>query len=79
MEGPLVKWYRAASHATWTCFADVRKTYNSADLVGSFVVFDVAQGCRVAVRQVYAARRVYIEAVMTHSEYDQWTKEQRRR
>jgi mRNA interferase HigB len=79
MEGPLTKWHAAVSCATWACFDDVRKTYNSADLVGDRIVFNVAGGCRVIVDVVYPARRVYIKDVFTHSEYDKWTASRRRR
>jgi mRNA interferase HigB len=77
LRGPLCTWYSTVSRATWTCFADVRKTYRSADLVGDLVVFNVAQGCRVVADVVYQTRHVYIKYVFTHGEYDKWTKSNR--
>ncbi|EFK95975.1 conserved hypothetical protein [sediment metagenome] len=71
-KGSLANWYRTVSHARWTCFADVRKTYNSADLVGNFVVFNIGDYFRVVVDIAYATRHVYIKHVFTHPEYERW-------
>jgi mRNA interferase HigB len=71
-EGPLTKWHAAVSHATWTCFDHIRKTYNSADQVGEFVVFNI-NSYRVIVNVAYLTRTVYIKHVFTHTQYDKWT------
>lgn len=34
-------WYRVAKQADWSSFADVRRTFNAADFVAPYVVFDV--------------------------------------
>ena len=71
---PLTNWYAAASSATWTCFDDVRKTSNSADLVNKLVVFNV-NSFRVVVDVFYPGRHVYIKHVFTHTEYEKWSKQ----
>ena len=38
---PMAAWFKVVSSAAFTKFADVRRTFNSADRVGEFVVFDV--------------------------------------
>ena len=68
---PLNTWHHVVTHASWSCFADVKRTYRSADLVGDVVVFDVHL-YRVIVSIAYQARHVYIKHVFTHAEYDRW-------
>jgi mRNA interferase HigB len=70
-KGPLSKWHTVAEAARWTCFDDVRRTYNSADVVGDYVVFNV-NNYRVITTVRYRFSRVFIAKVLTHSEYDKW-------
>jgi mRNA interferase HigB len=35
-------WYRLAQAADWSCLADVRKTFPSADLIGEVLVFNLS-------------------------------------
>ena len=34
-------WYRVAKRATWASFAEVKQSFNTADFVAQFVVFDI--------------------------------------
>lgn len=77
-EGSLTNWHNAVTHATWTCFADVKGTYNSADQVNEFVVFDVGSD-RIVASIAYSTKHVYIKHIFTHSEYDKWTQGQRKK
>jgi mRNA interferase HigB len=70
-EGPLSKWHTATEAARWKCFDDVRSTYNSADVVGDYVVFNV-NNYRVIATVRYGFGKVFIAKVLTHSEYDRW-------
>lgn len=70
-KGPLEKWHSTVSRARWTCFDDVKRTYNSADVVGDFVVFNV-NSFRIIATVRFQYGRVFISKVMTHSEYDKW-------
>ncbi|MBX3432542.1 MAG: type II toxin-antitoxin system HigB family toxin [Pirellulales bacterium] len=72
-EGPLQAWYSHVSNkkTDWTCFADVKKAYGSADLVGKCVVFNIAGNkYRLVVKIEYKKRFVFVKKVMTHEEYD---------
>ncbi|MBI1791145.1 MAG: type II toxin-antitoxin system HigB family toxin [Acidobacteria bacterium] len=35
-------WYRVAKRATWGSFAEVKQSFNTADFVTPYVVFDLA-------------------------------------
>jgi mRNA interferase HigB len=70
-ELPLREWYHATRKADWTCFADVRGRYASADLVGHLVVFNIGGNkYRLIVAIHYNRGRVYVRQVLTHKEYD---------
>lgn len=71
-EAPLTKWYNISIHAHWTCFADVRQTFNSANMAFKLVVFDAAR-YRVITDIAYSTRHVYIKHVLTHTDYEAWT------
>ena len=53
----LEEWYEKTKKAEWTCFADIKNTFNSVDAVGNQ-------------RYVFTPKTVYIRFVGTHSEYD---------
>lgn len=62
-------------------FTELKQAFSRADYVPSkYTVFDI---CRNEYRVVavinYSSQRVYIRFVGTHKEYDNWTKENRRK
>lgn len=70
-KGPMDRWYRAVAGAEWHEFADVKKTFNSCDQVGSKVVYNVGGNhFRIVTLIDYESQRVYIRAVLDHKEYD---------
>lgn len=71
-ETVLMRWYYAVLKAEWSCFADVKKDFNSTDGVGNgLYVFNVkGNHCRVVVRIIFRVRTVFIKFVGTHTEYD---------
>jgi mRNA interferase HigB len=74
-EIPLRAWYQVVKAANWTCFADVRKTYNSADLVGNKVVFNIGGNKYRLIAVIdYDNHKLFVRFVLTHEEYDkgQW-------
>jgi mRNA interferase HigB len=75
----MVAWFRVVSSAAFTKFADVKQTFNSADRVGKFVVFDVGAGFRIVTVIHFNRGRIYLRHVFTHREYDDWTYVQRGR
>ena len=76
-EAEALDWYRLAAAADWTCLADVRKTFPTADQIGEVLVFDLLHNrYRLITSVFFAAREIYIKALLTHSEYDreEWKK-----
>lgn len=74
-KSPLKSWYNTVKKAEWKCFADVRKTFNSADTYviedRKYVIFNVGGNkLRVVVSANYETQIVYIATVLTHREYD---------
>ena len=73
---PLLTWWKTSLHADWGNLADVRKTYSHAEGVklnnGQLVtIFNIGGGkFRLVTKIIYPYRRIYIKAVLTHSEYD---------
>jgi mRNA interferase HigB len=76
-QAPMAAWFKVVSGAAFTKFADVKRTFNSADRVGKFVVFDVGAGFRIVTVIHFNRGRVYLRHVLTHEEYDKWTSAQR--
>lgn len=68
---PLEAWYQVAKHAEWENFADVRLTFNTADIVGHFVVFDIGGNKYRLIAAIHFNRgKVFVRHVLTHAEYD---------
>ena len=70
-ENPLNSWFMVAENAEWRRFADVRRTFSSADVVGTCTVFNVGGNkCRLITWINYKEHRVFIRSVLSHAEYD---------
>lgn len=76
-KNPLAKvaledWYKKTSRAQWTCFDDIRKTFNTVSAVGNqHYVFNIhGNDFRLVVIIQFTPQRVYIRFVGTHAEYD---------
>jgi mRNA interferase HigB len=72
-----LNWYRVAASANWNCFAEVRATFPSADMIGEVLVFDLGHSrYRLITTVFFATREIYVKALLTHKEYDrkEWTK-----
>lgn len=64
-------WYQVVKQAQWKTFAEVRRTYPSADVVGRLTVFNVGGNLyRVITRINYQRQIVFIGYVLTHADYD---------
>jgi mRNA interferase HigB len=69
---PLEAWYQVAKRAEWQNFAEMRRTFGSADVVGRFVVFNIGgHKFRLIAAIHYNRRKVFIRHVLTHAEYDE--------
>lgn len=68
----LQEWTTIVKQNEWTCFADVRKTFNSVDNVGNqHYVFNIkGNGYRLIVVIKTTIKFVYIRFIGTHAEYD---------
>jgi mRNA interferase HigB len=74
-KGPLESWFKLTEQAAWHNLADVRRSFNSADVVGVYTVFNVkGNDIRVITAIHYNRQKVYIRHVFTHPEYNRWNK-----
>lgn len=71
-ERAMAAWYDYVDAARWENFADLKRTFNSADLVADKVVFNIrGNEYRIIAYVVYGPYyRVLIKFVGTHQEYD---------
>lgn len=69
-ESALDHWYRVAKRATWASFAEVKQSFNTADFVAPYIVFDIGGNKYRLIAEINFSRRVlFIRAIMTHTEY----------
>lgn len=68
----MTEWYTTASDARWRDFAELKRTFNSADYVADVkVVFDVGGNKYRLVGLVgYRTQRLFVLFVGTHADYD---------
>lgn len=69
---PLEIWHRTVKQAQWTCFIDIKKTFNTVDNVGNKrYVFNIKGNTYrlVAIIQ-FTTKTVFIRFVGTHKQYD---------
>lgn len=57
-ETALDRGYRAAKRARWTSFAEVKQSFNTADLVAPYVVFDVGGNKYRLIAEISLSREV---------------------
>lgn len=68
----LVHWYRTLKPATVRSFVELRMLFPSADQVGKLTVFNISgNNVRLIAAIHYNRQRLYIRAVLTHTEYDE--------
>jgi len=68
---PLLHWYALTKRAAWRNFADVRRDFRHADVVGIFAVFNIAGNkYRLITVIKYRWQVVYIRHILTHKAYD---------
>lgn len=70
-ESPLKAWNAITRAAVWESFADLRRTYPSADPVGRCTVFNIGGNKYRLIAAIHFNRgKVYVRRVLTHAEYD---------
>ena len=63
-------WYRVAKRAAWSSFAEVKQTFNTADFVAPYIVFDMGGNKYRLIAEIHFARSVlFIRRILTHKEY----------
>lgn len=63
-------WHRVARRAIWVSFADVRQSFNTADSVAPYVVFDIGGNKFRLIAEINFSRKVlFIRNIMLHKEY----------
>ncbi len=76
-ESSLENWYRIVSQTNYDTFSQLRQHFSSADYVDGFIVFNISGNKYRLIAAIHFNRKkVYIRAILTHSEYDkgQWTR-----
>jgi len=65
-------WYKKTEKSEWTCFADIKQTFNSVDNVGNnrFVFNIKGNDYRLVAIIIFSSKKVYIRFIGTHKEYD---------
>jgi len=67
----LKKWFDLIKTGNFKSFVEVKQTFVSADQVGRLTVFNIGGNkIRLIAAIHYNRQKVYIRAVLTHSEYD---------
>jgi len=69
-ESAMDRWYRVAKRATWASFAEVKQSFNTADFVVPYVVFDIGGNKYRLIAEINFSRDVlFIRGIITHKEY----------
>lgn len=68
----LQDWYSKTTEANWTCFADIKETFNTVDAVGNkrFLFNIKGNDYRLVAIVLFNIKMVYIRFIGTHKEYD---------
>jgi mRNA interferase HigB len=71
-EAAMMEWYTTASKASWRNVSELKKTFNSADVVaGNKVIFDVGGNkYRIVGLVAFRSKRIFVLFVGTHAQYD---------
>jgi mRNA interferase HigB len=74
-EGVLREWHSVVESVDFTDFNHVREFFNSADDVPPYTAFNIGgNNYRLIVIIRYRFKKVFLQKVMTHREYDDWNK-----
>ncbi|MEO8137773.1 MAG: type II toxin-antitoxin system HigB family toxin [Betaproteobacteria bacterium] len=70
---PLQAWRKLIERSTFNNFDELRRVFNSADKVGDYFVFNIAGNRYSVIAAIhFNTQTLYVRAVLTHAEYDQW-------
>lgn len=69
----LDRWITIVRAAEWKSFVEVRRTFNTADYVAPYIIFDLGGNkYRLAAIVDFRESVVIVRAALTHKEYDKW-------
>ncbi|MFN8529278.1 MAG: type II toxin-antitoxin system HigB family toxin [Anaerolineae bacterium] len=72
VQSALQQWYKRIKENSFQNFAELREVFPSVDQVGKLTVFNIGGNkVRLITAIHYNRQKVYIRAVLTHSEYDE--------
>ena len=64
-------WYRIVKGNRFNNFAELRRTFNSVDIVGDYYIFDIGGNkLRLIARIFFENQKIFIQDILTHAEYD---------
>lgn len=67
----LTRWYKETKQRKFASFAELRRIFPSADLIGNLVVFNIGGNKYRLVAAIHFDRNlVFIRAILTHQEYE---------
>jgi len=77
----VLAWHKLMEACAAKDFTELKKTFPSADYVPKkFTVFDVGGNeYRIVAVVFYDTQKVYLRLVGTHTEYDKWSKDNRKK
>jgi mRNA interferase HigB len=68
----LQHWYRLMKTGAFGSFVELREVFPAADQVGKLTVFNIGGNkARLIAAIHYNRQKVYIRAILTHSDYDE--------
>jgi mRNA interferase HigB len=68
----LQHWYKIVKQTKFKTFAELRTVFPNADQVGKLTVFNIGGNkFRLIAAIHYNRQKIYIRAILTHSEYDE--------
>jgi len=76
-QNAMARWFKIVQQTDFASFDALRAAFPSADKVGELIVFNIAGNKYRLITSIHFNRRkVYIRAVLTHSEYNRgaWKK-----
>ncbi len=72
-------WYNTMRRINPASFQELRETFSSADYAAPYTIFNVGgNNYRVIVNIHYPSRAAFIKFVLTHIEYNAWSKAYRK-
>ncbi len=64
-------WYRIVKKNSFKNFSDLKKTFNTVDIVGDNYIFDIGGNkLRLITIIFFEKQKIFIKDVLTHAEYD---------